>query len=473
MSKEYSADIIAQSFIKQYYAVLAQRPELLHRFYKEDSTFSFSEAQGTIDSVEGVFAITEKVRQLSFLESRVDLSEGSIDAQKSDTTSILIVVTGEITLPGKAASLFVQTFLLAGQGGGLSYYCRNSILRLLSAPARLAAPAPVAAPAVVVAAPQPAPAAPAATLQQHYESTTPVQQPTADDLHAKTALSSLEDEEQPAAAEPEADVPEPEAVQEEEEVDEYVEIEVTEEYEELVVEEKTKLWSDVIKKSGPSTVTRTRVVKKTVLKSSLAAQQHLATAALQNATLAESAPAAAKTAAPRGSSARPAAGSAKPAAAAGSGAKPRSSAPVRHTLFVSGVAANVTESDLVEALVQAEGSGGKEAVKRVEIVRDRSMAFVDVDTEAHLQAILARAGKGLEVKGARVKVAEKRAAAPAGAPKKADDKKPAAAAAGSDAARPRAPRRERPAGEGEAKPSKPQGGRDSRSPKPTVPAAAK
>jgi len=134
MAKEYSAEIIAQSFIKQYYEVLANRPEFLYRFYKDDSQFSFCDGPLPTESVLGVEEINKRVRDINFTGTRVDLSEGSIDAQKSDTACILIVVTGELSLPGKAARLFVQTFFLAGQGLGTSFYCRNSVLRLLAAP---------------------------------------------------------------------------------------------------------------------------------------------------------------------------------------------------------------------------------------------------------------------------------------------------------------------------------------------------
>jgi hypothetical protein len=82
--------------------------------------------------VGGPEEIREAVAKVPFLGCRVDLSEGSLDAQTSGG-GVLIVVTGDIVLSGEALRHFVQTFFLDSQQAGPSpsYYVRNSVLRLL------------------------------------------------------------------------------------------------------------------------------------------------------------------------------------------------------------------------------------------------------------------------------------------------------------------------------------------------------
>eukprot|EP01041_Mallomonas_annulata_P003421 gene3421-6788_t len=135
VSKEYSPDIISQSFIKQYYDMFARNPGELHRFYKEDSNFIHGEGHQVADVINGVENIREKVNQLELAGARVDLSEGSIDAQKSENNGVFLTVTGRVTLVGKPTRPFVQCFYLASQnsqkGSMVSYFVRNSVFRLL------------------------------------------------------------------------------------------------------------------------------------------------------------------------------------------------------------------------------------------------------------------------------------------------------------------------------------------------------
>lgn len=137
MSKEYSPEIIAQSFIKQFYEMLAKNPSELHRFYKDESSFAHADVHQVTRSVTGVDSIREIVNNLELAGARLDLSEGSLDAQKSDNNGVFLVVTGHFTLPGKNPRPFVQSFFLACQSasgqksGSASYYVRNSVFRLL------------------------------------------------------------------------------------------------------------------------------------------------------------------------------------------------------------------------------------------------------------------------------------------------------------------------------------------------------
>lgn len=67
--------------------------------------------------MQGAEAIRAKVAELELAGARVDLSEGSVDAQRSDINGVFMVVTGEFTQPSKSLEpkRFVQTFFLASQ----------------------------------------------------------------------------------------------------------------------------------------------------------------------------------------------------------------------------------------------------------------------------------------------------------------------------------------------------------------------
>lgn len=46
-----SAENVASSFVKQYYALLEICPENVHKFYKESSQLGWAEADGAVTSV--------------------------------------------------------------------------------------------------------------------------------------------------------------------------------------------------------------------------------------------------------------------------------------------------------------------------------------------------------------------------------------------------------------------------------------
>lgn len=319
----------------------------------------------------GISNINNRVRDINFVGSRVDLSEGSIDAQKSEPSNILIVVNGEIVLPGKSARPFVQTFLLAGQGGGTSFYCRNSILRVLPAPAPViiqSAPQPVVAPVVPqfqsaapvpVAAPTPT-SAPVATVQAELQK-----------MHVEPVRAA------PAPAPVPVPVPEP------------------------VVEEPKgpQSWADRLKSASatdvaPKTTTGVKVVR----------------------SVPKPAPVPTK---PEGSSSN-----GKPS---DNGAKP--AAKVVPAIYVRNVAADSTKEELQAVF----GTFG--AVKRIDIVADKGMAFLDFDSDDIVKAILAHTtATPIEFKGATLKVEERKPSQP----KKAGDGKPSSGRdSGRDGGRPR------------------------------------
>ena len=322
----------------------------------------------------GIPNINNRVREINFVGSRVDLSEGSIDAQKSEPSNILIVVNGDIALPGKSVRPFVQTFLLAGQGGGTSFYCRNSILRLLPAPAPVvvqAAPAPVVVPVV----PQFQSSAPVPTPVAAPAPVAPVAAVTADlhKLHVEPVRAA------PTPAPVPVPVPEP------------------------VVEEPKgpKSWADRLKSASttepPKPATGVKVIR----------------------SAPKPAPVAAAASKPEASSSN-----GKPAEA---GAKP--AAKTVPAIYVRNVAADATKEEL-QAVFASFG-----AIKRVDIVADKGIAFLDLDSEDTLKAILAHTSASpMEFKGATLKVEERKPTQPK---KTGDGKNSSGRDSGRDGGKPR------------------------------------
>lgn len=134
MSKEYTPLVIARSFTKQYYGILHNKPQQLYRFYKEESNFFHGDENQDTETIAGGESIREKVESLNLAGAKVDLTNGSLDAQRSDNNAVFLVVTGKFTMPGRCPRPFVQSFLLVSQSGKPdvqpSYYVRNSVFRL-------------------------------------------------------------------------------------------------------------------------------------------------------------------------------------------------------------------------------------------------------------------------------------------------------------------------------------------------------
>lgn len=127
--------------MKQYYDILAKKPEELHRFYANESTFTHAEdPREEVELVQtGVDAIKKRVSELNYLNAHVDLSEGFLDVQKSISSaeSILVVVTGHFSLREIKSRPFTHSFVLAvptsaNMGRPGSYYVHNSVFRLIS-----------------------------------------------------------------------------------------------------------------------------------------------------------------------------------------------------------------------------------------------------------------------------------------------------------------------------------------------------
>lgn len=166
------AFFIGKSFIKQYYEVLATCPENIPRFYKPESSIISHSFQPSVpaepktltgppastesgtDSTAAFFKWAAKTSK-SGSGISVDFGSGAIDAQESIGGGILLVVTGQMTLPTPDSDVdvhnadsdgnntenivgprpFVHTFFLsnsAAAGKKKNFYVHNDILRFIS-----------------------------------------------------------------------------------------------------------------------------------------------------------------------------------------------------------------------------------------------------------------------------------------------------------------------------------------------------
>ncbi|KAH9155746.1 hypothetical protein AeRB84_002312 [Aphanomyces euteiches] len=136
---------VGNAFVKQYYSLLTESPETLHRFYKDESTFSHGSGSQPEESVSGQASINSTILKKRYSGAVVQLDHGSIDCQASQAGGVVVLVTGVITLQNSAPTHFVQTFFLAVQEKG--FFVLNDVLRFLNIPTKPASPVKKAVPA--------------------------------------------------------------------------------------------------------------------------------------------------------------------------------------------------------------------------------------------------------------------------------------------------------------------------------------
>lgn len=125
---------VGNSFVKQYYQLLASSPSTLHRFYKDDSKFTHGVGSAEQDAISGQKNINAKIMSMNFEGAHVDLECGSVDCQASLDGGVLVMVSGLMSLKDTRPQAFVQTFFLAVQETG--YFVLNDAFRYLESSAK-------------------------------------------------------------------------------------------------------------------------------------------------------------------------------------------------------------------------------------------------------------------------------------------------------------------------------------------------
>lgn len=121
--------------MRQYYTVLHEAPELLHRFYSSGSTFvhggvdrpAAANGGGHVEEpVVGQLEIDKKIRSLGFKDCHTKIRQ--VDAQATIGSGVVVQVTGELSNNGEPMRRFMQTFVLAPQTPK-KFYVHNDIFR--------------------------------------------------------------------------------------------------------------------------------------------------------------------------------------------------------------------------------------------------------------------------------------------------------------------------------------------------------
>lgn len=128
-----SAQVVGNAFVEQYYHILHQSPELVHKFYQDSSILSRPNTNGLMTSVTTMQAIDEKIQSLDYKNFKAEIK--TADAQDSHQAGVIVLVTGSLTGKDNVKRKFAQTFFLAPQEKG--YFVQNDVFRYVDETAPL------------------------------------------------------------------------------------------------------------------------------------------------------------------------------------------------------------------------------------------------------------------------------------------------------------------------------------------------
>ncbi|KAF3431663.1 hypothetical protein FNV43_RR26395 [Rhamnella rubrinervis] len=120
-----TADLVGNAFVHQYYLILHQSPELVHRFYQDTSKLGRPEENGVMSITSTMQAINEKILSLDYGKLSADIT--TVDAQDSHNGGVFVLVTGYLTGKDNLRRKFCQSFFLAPQDKG--YFVLNDVFR--------------------------------------------------------------------------------------------------------------------------------------------------------------------------------------------------------------------------------------------------------------------------------------------------------------------------------------------------------
>ncbi|CAF1558380.1 unnamed protein product [Rotaria magnacalcarata] len=120
---------VGRAFVHQYYTLLHQAPELLHRFYSTDSTFIHGgvDRPGSIEHTAiGPEAIARRINDLNLRDCHAKIRQ--VDSHPTIGNGVVVQVTGELSNNGDPMRRFMQTFVLAPRQPK-KFYVQNDIFR--------------------------------------------------------------------------------------------------------------------------------------------------------------------------------------------------------------------------------------------------------------------------------------------------------------------------------------------------------
>ncbi|XP_044493099.1 nuclear transport factor 2-like [Mangifera indica] len=120
-----TADVVGNAFVHQYYLILHQSPEHVHRFYQNVSKLGRPEENGVMSITTTMQAINDKILSLHNRDFSTEIM--TVDAQESYNGGVLVLVTGYLTEKNNVRQKFTQSFFLAPQEKG--YFVLNDVFR--------------------------------------------------------------------------------------------------------------------------------------------------------------------------------------------------------------------------------------------------------------------------------------------------------------------------------------------------------
>ncbi|KAF1872910.1 hypothetical protein Lal_00016015 [Lupinus albus] len=117
--------MVGNAFVEQYYSILHQNPDQVHKFYQESSVLSRPEEDSALTTVTTIVDINKKILSHDYTSFRVEIL--SADAQPSYKDGVIVLVTGCLTGTDNLKRKFTQSFFLAPQDKG--YFVLNDVFR--------------------------------------------------------------------------------------------------------------------------------------------------------------------------------------------------------------------------------------------------------------------------------------------------------------------------------------------------------
>ncbi|KAL7091250.1 hypothetical protein ACP275_12G093700 [Erythranthe tilingii] len=128
MADAINTEVVAEAFIKQYYAILHQSPDNVHKFYQEESVLSWPSSDGAVTPVTTFSGIQEKIMSSDCKGCSAEVK--TVDSQDSVDGGIIVAVTGSLNRADDSKTSFSQTFFLAKNETG--FFVLNDILRFFN-----------------------------------------------------------------------------------------------------------------------------------------------------------------------------------------------------------------------------------------------------------------------------------------------------------------------------------------------------
>uniref|UniRef100_A0A8C7FV66 GTPase activating protein (SH3 domain) binding protein 1 n=1 Tax=Oncorhynchus kisutch TaxID=8019 RepID=A0A8C7FV66_ONCKI len=126
-----SAQLVGREFVRQYYTLLNQAPDYLHRFYGKNSSYVHGGLDNNgkpVESVYGQSEIHKKVLALNFRDCHTKIRH--VDAHATLNEGVVVQVMGELSNDMQPMRKFMQTFVLAPEGTVANkFYVHNDVFR--------------------------------------------------------------------------------------------------------------------------------------------------------------------------------------------------------------------------------------------------------------------------------------------------------------------------------------------------------